>query len=59
MPKYTVDTIIAACEDYISGILSHKEICYKYGIYYNDKKSTSMLNKWIVRYRAQGLGWSH
>ncbi|SFQ46121.1 hypothetical protein SAMN02910358_02450, partial [Lachnospiraceae bacterium XBB1006] len=54
MSKYTVDIIIAACEDYISSNLSHREICQKYGIYYNDKNHNSMLNKWIRRYRAQG-----
>ena len=54
MSKYTSDIIIAACEDYLFGNLSHKEICLKYGIHYNEKKHMSMLNKWVIRYRAQG-----
>lgn len=54
MSKYSAELKIAACEDYFSGNLSHKEICYKYGIHYNEKTSVSMLNKWIARYRVQG-----
>ncbi len=54
MSKYTSDIIIAACEDYISGNLSHKEICLKYGIHYSEKRHGSMLDKWVIRYRAHG-----
>ena len=54
MSKYTVDIIIAACEDYLTGNLSHDEICRKYSISYNEKESNSILRDWIVRYRAHG-----
>ena len=54
MSKYTSDIIIAACEDYLSGNLSHKEICLKYGIHYSGKRHGSMLDKWVIRYRANG-----
>lgn len=54
MSKYTSDIIIAACEDYLSGNLSHKEICLKYGIHYSEKRHGSMLDKWVIRYRANG-----
>lgn len=54
MSKYSAEIKIAACQDYISGIFTRKEICEKYDIYYNTKNSMSMLNKWIPRYLEHG-----
>jgi len=54
MPKYSTQTKIDACKDYLEGKLSHKEICFKYGIYYDEKSHTSRLNKWIHWYRVDG-----
>ncbi len=54
MSKYSIQTKISACKDYLEGKLSHKEICIKYDIYYNDKSHTSQLNKWLHWYRANG-----
>ena len=54
MSKYSPEIKIKACEDYLSGKLSHKEICMKYGIHFCEKKCNSMLNEWLPRYLANG-----
>ena len=54
MIKYSAEIKIAACKDYLSGQFSHREICEKYGIYFNSKTSISELNKWIPKYLASG-----
>ena len=54
MLKYSAELKIAACQDYLSSGLTHKDVCEKYGIYYNTKKSTSELSKWIRRYLSHG-----
>lgn len=54
MSKYSAEIKLAACQEYLSGKLSHREICEKYGIYYNSKKRNSMLNQWMPRYLAHG-----
>ena len=54
MLKYSAELKIAACQDYLSSGLTHKDVCEKYGIYYNTKKSTSVLSKWIRRYLSHG-----
>ena len=54
MSKYSAELKIAACMDYLSGELSHREICKKYGIHFNTKKSISMLNEWIPKYMKHG-----
>ena len=54
MSKYSPEIKIKACEDYLSGKYSHKEICMKYGIHFHEKKCTSMLNEWLPRYLANG-----
>ena len=54
MSKYSNEIKINACEDYIAGKLSHKEICIKYGIAYNEKKGTSMVYEWLHQYRGEG-----
>ena len=54
MSKYLPEIKIKACEDYLSGKLSHKEICMKYGIHFCEKKCNSMLNEWLPRYLANG-----
>ena len=54
MSKYSSEIKIKACEDYLSGKLSHKEICMKYGIHFCEKESHSMLNDWLPRYLANG-----
>lgn len=54
MAKYTAEIKIAACKEYYDGKLSHKEICQKYGISFNESSSTSILNDWILRYKELG-----
>ena len=54
MSKYSVELKIAACKDYLSGELSHREICNKYGIHFNTTKGTSMLNEWVPKYIKHG-----
>ena len=41
MPKYTSEIKIKACENYLLGHLSHKEICTKYRIHFDEKKCKS------------------
>jgi len=54
MSKYSSEIKIKACEDYLSGKLSHREICMKYGIHFREKDHHSMLNEWLPRYLANG-----
>lgn len=54
MSKYPAELKIAACKDYLSGELTHREICEKYGIHFNSKKSQSVINIWIPMYLANG-----
>lgn len=54
MSKYLPEIKIKACEDYLSGELSHSEICAKYGIKYHRASASSMLNGWLPRYRENG-----
>ena len=54
MSKYSPEIKIKACEEYLSGKLSHKEICMKYKIHFDEKKHKSMLNEWLFMYREQG-----
>lgn len=54
MPKYTPEIKIKACEDFLSGKLSRKEICMKYGIHFCEKGRNSVLNEWLPRYLANG-----
>ena len=54
MSKYSSEIKIKACEDYLSGNLSHKDICMKYGIHFDEKKCKSMLNEWLPIYREHG-----
>ena len=54
MAKYTPETKISACKEYLEGKLSHQEICQKYGITFNKSACKSMINEWIPRYLAAG-----
>ena len=54
MSKYSNKIKINACREYLEGELSHKEICLKYGIHYNEKKQTSQIYKWLHKYRVVG-----
>ena len=54
MSKYSSEIKIRTCEEYLSGNLSHKEICMKYGIHFDEKKHQSMLNECLFLYRAHG-----
>ena len=54
MSKYSAKLKIAACEEYLSSEFSNKEICEKYGIYFNDKNRFSALNKWLKMYMKNG-----
>ena len=54
MLKYSAKLKVAACEDYLSGEFSNREICEKYGIHFNEKSRVSELNKWIKIYMNNG-----
>ena len=54
MSKYSNELKISACKEYLEGKLSHKEICLKYGIYYNEKYRTSKIFSWLHNYRVDG-----
>ena len=55
MPKYSSEIKIKACEEYLSGELSHQDICKKYGIEYSQRSHNSMITKsWIYIYKVHG-----
>ena len=54
MSKYSAKLKIAACEEYLSGEFSNKEICEKYGIHFNEKRHDSELSKWLKMYMKNG-----
>ncbi len=54
MSKYTAETKIAACKDYLSGNYTHKEVYQKYGITFNETVVKSMLNEWVPHYLQAG-----
>ena len=54
MSKYSNELKINACKEYLEGKLSHKEICLKYGIYYNEKRRNSEIFSWLHKYRVDG-----
>lgn len=54
MSKYSNEIKINACREYLEGKLSHKEICIKYGIHYNEKQHHSVINDWLYEYRING-----
>ena len=45
---------IKACEDYLSGQYSHREICLKYNIHYKEKSHSSAINEWLPTYKLNG-----
>ena len=47
MSKYSKKLIIKVCEEYLSGDLSERELCAKYGIL-----SKEALRRWFLQYRA-------
>ncbi len=52
--KYSPKIKIHACEDYLSGELSMREICEKYDISYNEKSHTSKVFSWLHIYKHSG-----
>lgn len=48
--KHTIDVKLIGCKYYFDGILSRREICKKYGIYFNEFMWKSMIYKFIIRY---------
>ena len=54
MPKYLPEIKIKACEDYISGKYSSREICKKYNIHFREKSRSSVLNEWLPLYMEHG-----
>ena len=52
MSKYSKETIIKICEEYLSGNSSKIELCNKYDILY--KNGCSMIDDWIPRYLENG-----
>lgn len=53
--KYSPETKASACEDYLSGNLSMREICAKYDIPFNEKKSNCSVHKWLHVYNYSGI----
>ena len=53
--KYSPETKVSACEDYLSGNLSMREICAKYDIPFNEKKSNCSVHKWLHVYNYSGI----
>lgn len=54
MSKYLPEIKIKACEDYLSGKYSHREICEKYGIYFSESRNSSMIDEWLPSYSLYG-----
>lgn len=54
MSKYPTHLFVQICEEFLSGKYSNEEICRRYGITYNTKKRTSIINDWIPRFLANG-----
>ena len=54
MSKYSAKLKITACKEYLLGKFSNKEICEKYGIYFNEKRHNSELSKWVKMYTKNG-----
>ncbi len=54
MSKYSPEIKVKACEDYLSGKLTHREICKKYNIRFYEQSCGSMLNEWLPRYLVKG-----
>ena len=53
--KYPVEIKIRACQEYLSGQYTVREICEKYGIYFNRRSRTScLLLIWVKKYRVEG-----
>lgn len=54
MRKFSVETKIAACKEYLEGKLSHREICDKYSIKYYAGNCMSILMDWLAKYKCYG-----
>ena len=54
MSKYKSEVKIAACKEYFEGALSLREICKKYGIYFNESSRKTILSDWIMWYQELG-----
>ena len=54
MSKYLPDIKIKACEDYLSGKYSQREVCEKYGIYFSESRRSSMIEEWLPSYSLYG-----
>ena len=52
MSKYSKESIIKTCEEYLSCNSSKLELCNKYGIHYKNGKS--IIDDWIPRYLEDG-----
>lgn len=52
MSKYSPDLIIKVCEEFLSGQLSERELCDKYGIHFGSR--SSIISDWIPRYLNKG-----
>lgn len=54
MSKYLPEIKIKACEDYLSGKYSHREICEKYDIYFSESRNSSIIEEWLPSYSLYG-----
>lgn len=53
--KYPVDLKVKVCEEYLSGRKSMKEICDKYGVFYDQKRHSCSAYEWIPVYKKHGV----
>jgi len=54
LSKCISKTKIADCIGYLSGELSHQEICQRYEITFNKSACKSILNEWVTRFLPAG-----
>jgi transposase-like protein len=47
MSKYSAEIKISACKEYLTGTLSHEDICKKYEISLYCRKNDSMIKEWV------------
>ena len=53
--KYSAEQKIKACEDYLSGKFTAREVCERHGIHYDpQKRSDAALRQWVSKYKLKG-----
>ena len=54
MPIYSAEIKIRACEEYLSGNYTQREICQRYDILYREANRSSVIMEWVKIYVANG-----